>query len=108
MKNILIVDIDTERESQVMFGKNQDYVMPETDEEMAVAMEEDIKTLVEALNHLLIYSNNGHIRADIAKYLTSEQALQDETNVSPNDEVVNFEELPNEDGVVGEVDSSKE
>lgn len=107
MKNILIVDIDTERENQIMFGKNQDYVMPETDEEMVIAMEEDIKTLVEALNHLLIYSNNGHIRADIAKYLTSEEAIS-ETNELPNDGTIAYEELTNEIPIVNEQVDVKE
>ena len=86
MKNVLIVDIDTERENQVMFGKGKDFKFPEGDVEKQEVMMMDIQTLVDALNHLLIYSNKNELRNEISEYIRvggipiSQEKIDDDKN----------------------------
>lgn len=69
MKNVLIVDIDTERENQIMFAKGKDFVLPTTSEENEKMMVEDINTLTNALNYLLFYSNKDNLRKEISEFI---------------------------------------
>lgn len=78
MKNVLIVDIDTERERQVMFGKGKDFVLPTTDEENDKMLLTDIQTLTDALNHLLAYTNKDNLRPQIAEFLLNNDVKKNE------------------------------
>ena len=92
MKNILIVDIDTEREKQVMFGKGKDFVMPEENDDAAheTVLLTDIQTLVDGLNHLIIYTGRDDLREEIAKFISEGGKVQGENTegeISPEETV---------------------
>lgn len=77
MKNVLIVDIDTERERQIMFGKGAGFILPTTDEENEKMLLTDIQTLVDGLNHLLVYANKDNLRPQIAEFLLNNKVEEE-------------------------------
>mgnify|MGYP001580237955 FL=1 len=66
MKNVVIVDIDTEREDQIiLIGKPEEFKQPETKEEAFKMLDDDILSLSEALVSLITVGNDsGHKSKD--------------------------------------------
>lgn len=62
MKNVVVVDIDTEREESLMIGKAEDFVVPETVDETLRAVTLDISTLVCGIKFLI----NSHMETKLA------------------------------------------
>ena len=61
MKNILIIDVDTEREQPVMLGKPKDSPQPTNEEEAKTMILNDITCVCEALLGLISMSSaNGY------------------------------------------------
>ena len=74
MKNILIIDVDSQRERQILFGKPSDVVLPKPCEESQI-ITNDIQTLVAALNQILIVSEREYLREEISNYLKNPNSL---------------------------------
>lgn len=53
MKNIIMVDVDSERPNQVIFNKPNDFIIPTTDEEAKAVVIDDLKTLAHGLGCLI-------------------------------------------------------
>ena len=65
MKNVIMVDVDSERPNQVIFNKPNDFVMPASPEEAKVIIIEDLKTLAHGLGCLIrIAEDSGYGSAD--------------------------------------------
>ena len=61
MKNVLIVDIDTDRDRKILIGKKPDTVQPTNIEEVVTMVNLDILSLTEALCELIHVSDlNGY------------------------------------------------
>jgi len=67
MKNIVIVDIDTDRKEQpLILGKQQDFVLPENVDDKNELIFNDIKTLTEGLASLIRHADlNGIHKKDV-------------------------------------------
>lgn len=59
MKNGIYVDIDTERENPIVFGKPPDIKAPETREEAQAMVLNDIASLSEALALLILMAHEN-------------------------------------------------
>ena len=59
MKNIIIIDIDTEREQSVKIGKPESFTPPTNKEEAKNVMDNDILCVVEALCSLIHTSDQS-------------------------------------------------
>lgn len=53
MKNIIVIDIDTDRENQVEFSKTDDFVHPISEHETINMVINDIKTLTHGLGSFI-------------------------------------------------------
>ncbi len=61
MKNKIIIDVDTDREQPISFGKPSDIPLPENKEEVAAMVINDIGCLSEAIATLIFMSGqNGY------------------------------------------------
>lgn len=76
MKNIVIIDIDTERNDQItIIGKPEEFPQPNNQEEAFKMLDDDILTICEGLVSLInISSQNGYKSAsqvlkDCIKYM---------------------------------------
>jgi hypothetical protein len=56
MKNVISIDIDTERDSIIKFGKPTDFVVPTNIEEQKKMVDDDIITLTAGLTELIRYA----------------------------------------------------
>lgn len=67
MKNIVIIDIDTERaDNPLIIAKPNKENLPKSREEAKITVLDDIKTLTEGLASLIRHSNaNGYASKDI-------------------------------------------
>lgn len=54
MKNLMLIDIDTDREKTILFGKPPDSPQPETKEDAGKMILNDIACLSEALTTLIL------------------------------------------------------
>lgn len=61
MKNFIFIDIDTERDRPIIFGKPPEYPKPETQEEAKTMILNDISCLAESIRSLILMaSENGY------------------------------------------------
>jgi hypothetical protein len=60
MKNLIIIDIDTEREQIVQINKSADFVLPTTPDEAKKMIINDISCTLEALCTLIKISDANH------------------------------------------------
>lgn len=61
MKNTVFIDIDTERDKQVLIGKGHDAVVPTNEEEAKEMIAIDIASLCQGLCELIhVASQNGY------------------------------------------------
>lgn len=60
MKNLIIIDIDTEREQVVKINKSTDFVMPTTPDEAKKMIIDDISCTLEALCTLINISEQNN------------------------------------------------
>jgi hypothetical protein len=61
MKNVMIVDIDTDRDRKILIGKSPDTIQPETQDEAIKMVNFDIICLTEALCELIYVADlNGY------------------------------------------------
>jgi len=61
MKNIVIVDVDTERENQVMIKKSTEFEMPSNDESLAEMIKIDIICLCGGLCSMIQFSDENNL-----------------------------------------------
>jgi len=85
MKNLLYIDIDTDREQPILIGKGQDIIPPTTPEEAANMIITDISSLCEALCSLI------HI-SDQSGYATKESLVNESVKILTN--MLNTTETP--------------
>jgi len=65
MRNTIIIDVDTERDIPVKFGKPNDFKQPENEYEVKEILMNDIKSVCEALCVLIkIADTNGYSNRD--------------------------------------------
>ncbi len=90
MKNVILIDIDTEREGKrILFGKPPDIDPPQTKEEAQQMVLTDIAWLSEAMCTLiLLASQNGYASKDelvdaTVKTITSILGIVDNVEVKP-------------------------
>ena len=57
MKNRISIEIDTERDTVVKFGKTEDFKRPETKEDEKKMVDADIITLTAAIAELIRYAS---------------------------------------------------
>jgi hypothetical protein len=79
MKNVIYIDIDTEREQPILIGKGQETVLPTTREEAAKMILEDIACVCDALISLIHVADQNEygvketlteqVKNQIAEYL---------------------------------------
>jgi hypothetical protein len=81
MKNVLIIDLDTERENALIFAKPEGVTLPTNKDEASTMMLEDIKTLTEALSTMIALSdaNGFHTRESLV------EAVMKHLNYNQND-----------------------
>lgn len=95
MKNTILIDVDTDREETITFGKSPNFVLPQTREEGAKMILDDIACLAEAVTTLiLIAARNGYAdKAELvnATVKTVYQALNESNKT---DEVTKKENEP--------------
>lgn len=61
MKNVIMVDVDSERENQVIFNKPNDFVFPTNPDEARSVVIDDLKTLAHGLGCLIrIAQDSGY------------------------------------------------
>jgi hypothetical protein len=61
MKNTIVIDVDTERDIPVKFGKPNDFKQPENFDEIKDTLMDDIKCVCEALCVLInVADTNGY------------------------------------------------
>jgi len=61
MKNIILINVDTEREQQIIIGKPEEIKKPENREEAGIMITEDLTCVCEALCTLINMANdNGY------------------------------------------------
>ena len=94
MTNSIFIDIDTEREKPIIFGKPPDITPPENKEEAAKMILNDISCLAEAITTLIIMAGqNGYANKDelmvatvntIYNALQQPSALEDENPTENN------------------------
>ena len=61
MKNKLTLDIDSERENIIIFGKPESDGIPATKEEEKILVDTDIKSLIAALVELIHYAGDNEL-----------------------------------------------
>ncbi len=59
MKNTIYIEIDTEKETPIMFGKSPDSIMPKNAQEAGEMVLVDIKCLTEALMSLIYLADQN-------------------------------------------------
>lgn len=100
MKNSIYLDVDTEREQQIIIGKGPDTTPPETPEAAALMITNDIACLCEALCNLIhVADQSGYskkedlVRVSIdqlntllveAPTNTTEESSSDESQTTPS------------------------
>ena len=89
MKNILILDLDTERENALIFAKPEGVQLPTTKEEALTMMLEDIKTLTEGLSTMINLSEvkGFHTKESLVEAVIKHLTYQPE--IEDNDEPAN-------------------
>lgn len=60
MTNSIFIDIDTEREKPILFGKPPDITPPENRDEAKAMILNDIASLTEALKTLILMANENN------------------------------------------------
>jgi len=80
MKNVLILDLDTERENTLIFAKPEGVQLPTTKEEASIMMLEDIKTLTEGLSTMINLSdmNGFHTKESLVEAVIKHLTYQPE------------------------------
>lgn len=90
MKNVIMVDIDTEREEALIIRKENDFVAPESKEEILKVVMLDVSTLVCGIkdlinSHMEIGLANSvitNIQADLAGFKDELNKLEEKENES--------------------------
>jgi hypothetical protein len=59
MKNIIIIDVDTEREQQLQIGKPSDIKAPTSPEEAKSIIINDISCVFETFKHMIIIADQS-------------------------------------------------
>ncbi len=94
MKNLLLIDVDTDRDKPIVFGKSPDFEPPQTPEEAAAMVLNDIACMAEALTTLILMAGQNAYgdKAELvnATIKTIYQALEEPQNKT--------EDKPAEDG----------
>jgi hypothetical protein len=102
MKNSLFIDVDTDREKPIIFGKSPDFNPPQTPEEAAVMILNDIACLAESLTTLIIMAgqNNYGDKTELVNESIKRiyKALEEQQN--------NVDEKPLEDGHQEQIEGS--
>jgi hypothetical protein len=85
MKNFIFIDVDTDREKPIVFGKPPDITPPETTEEAKAMILNDIACLAEAISTLILMADqNDYGKKDelaIATVSTIYELLQNPKNL---------------------------
>jgi hypothetical protein len=64
MKNVITVSVDTDKDPQIVLSKPMDIKIPETKEEAAKMLLDDVATLSEAIKYLIQIAHiNGYYTA---------------------------------------------
>jgi hypothetical protein len=89
MKNFIFIDVDTDREKPIVFGKPPEMAPPENKEEAAKMILNDISCLAEAIKTLItMASQNGYADRNelaIATVNTIYNSLQDPQSLKENE-----------------------
>ena len=80
MKNSILVDLDTERERQIVFSKHPEIILPDNKEDANKMIVNDIATLAYAIKSLILMTNDASIKESLVKGVikTVNEALTDE------------------------------
>lgn len=88
MTNAIYIDVDTERENPITFGKPQDIAAPTSKEEAQTMVLLDIQCVAEALNVLIhmAHQNGYGDRDELVKASVSTITDSTSTILTPTDE----------------------